>query len=343
MAVNIPLPDFRHSHSIIRSLSQDGTEKKLKIQEYGNELLNGLHRIQQKGKFCDVTLIVGDTKIPAHKIILSSFSSYFEALFNHGMQEENKNEVTLRNLNGVMVQKLVDFAYSGEIKFSDDNVQELLETANFLDIRLVSQKCAIHISKQIDSQNFIQVYELGMNIGEEVMTDAAFKYILDNFIMLSKTNEFNEIPFALFESILKQEKLKYVEVNKVPTCFNQEESILNVALSYIKSKKEIRLPLLPRVLGLVRIGLLLPSTLSALKENELVKESEESMQLIEKCLSEGPCYDMSVDTEIWRKPRKNDSKCINAFLFFIEGKVPNRTLTYSHCLMFILMLLKLRY
>jgi len=88
--------------------------------------------------FSDVTLLVDGEQIRAHKIIRSAFSPYFEALCSPNMLEGNKEEIEIYNLNTSALETMIDFAYSGTIRYSHNTVQDLLETAYFLGTVLTS-------------------------------------------------------------------------------------------------------------------------------------------------------------------------------------------------------------
>lgn len=45
-------------------------------------------------EFCDVTLLLEDTLLPAHKAILAARCSYFEAMFRSFMPEDSKVNVS---------------------------------------------------------------------------------------------------------------------------------------------------------------------------------------------------------------------------------------------------------
>lgn len=49
-------------------------------------------------EFCDITLMLGDRLITAHKAILAARCSYFEAMFRSFMPENNMVNVSLINL-----------------------------------------------------------------------------------------------------------------------------------------------------------------------------------------------------------------------------------------------------
>ena len=47
------------------------------------------------GLFSDVTLLVDDVSIPAHKAILAHHSPVFKAMFSHNMTESLEGKVTI--------------------------------------------------------------------------------------------------------------------------------------------------------------------------------------------------------------------------------------------------------
>lgn len=51
-----------------------------------------------KDEFSDITLIVGDKKIYAHRAVLSSRSKFFEAMFSHEYKEA-KGEILLQDIS----------------------------------------------------------------------------------------------------------------------------------------------------------------------------------------------------------------------------------------------------
>ena len=51
----------------------------------------------------DVTIVVGDEKFKAHKVLLKARSDYFRALFESNMEESRKNEVGISNF-GIFIE-----------------------------------------------------------------------------------------------------------------------------------------------------------------------------------------------------------------------------------------------
>jgi hypothetical protein len=71
------------------------------------------------GNLCDIVLICNNKHIHAHRVILSSVSDYFYAMFNGNLAESKKSAVTMNgDIDGDALQSLVDFIYRGCIKNS---------------------------------------------------------------------------------------------------------------------------------------------------------------------------------------------------------------------------------
>lgn len=45
---------------------------------HSNKVLEGLNSLRLNNAFCDVTLCCGGQEFPCHRIVLASFSSYFQ-------------------------------------------------------------------------------------------------------------------------------------------------------------------------------------------------------------------------------------------------------------------------
>ena len=107
-------------------------------------------KCRENGHFIDINLICGEesdeeenniqVEIPAHKIILSCCSPYFETMFCGNFTENNSNLAKIY-IGGVTSQALIDiiqYFYTGILKIDQENVMELLEVADVLLLEQVS-------------------------------------------------------------------------------------------------------------------------------------------------------------------------------------------------------------
>ena len=72
-------------------------------------------RMLSNENFADVTFVIGDTKIKAHKCILASRSISFEKMFTVGMREAHESVITVQDINLATFKKLLEFIYSDQL------------------------------------------------------------------------------------------------------------------------------------------------------------------------------------------------------------------------------------
>ena len=71
-------------------------------------------RLRERPVLNDVTLVCQDnTKILAHKLILSSFSEYYRKIFKHEDDDGEKSVIHLPDVEKKLVDKILDFIYIG--------------------------------------------------------------------------------------------------------------------------------------------------------------------------------------------------------------------------------------
>ncbi|KAK6048285.1 BTB/POZ domain protein, partial [Cooperia oncophora] len=104
---------------------QDGVHI-LEYQSSAHNLLFFTRLAEHRDVLCDVTLVAEGTRIKAHRIVLSTCSDYFKAMFTNNMAEIRKEEIEMVNVESGALIALIDFCYSGRIRISDNNVHSIL-------------------------------------------------------------------------------------------------------------------------------------------------------------------------------------------------------------------------
>jgi hypothetical protein len=100
---------------------------------YYSSFFKNLKILYDDERFFDIELHCADSDgnsetniIKAHRVILSSSSSYFEAMFGNDFNENKNKVVKFHSINYSVLKTLVNFIYTGKIEINQVNVQELL-------------------------------------------------------------------------------------------------------------------------------------------------------------------------------------------------------------------------
>lgn len=61
-------------------------------------------------------------EIPAHKMVLSTASQYFDSMFSH-FDEVNQDQVTIGGVDSQSMQSIIEYVYTARIEINEDNVK----------------------------------------------------------------------------------------------------------------------------------------------------------------------------------------------------------------------------
>ncbi|GMT03242.1 hypothetical protein PENTCL1PPCAC_25416, partial [Pristionchus entomophagus] len=147
-------------------------------------------------KTCDVTIIIGEKRLNGHKDLLCSRIPFFTVLFNSNMSECTSGEINLSSnlcaFELTVIEGFLDYAYTGRLTISEDNVQDLMMGAVYFSIDLVMDECYRFMIYRARPDNILSIMFYCRTIAYNCMDDV-FKYIDKNFVPVSFTPEFRDL------------------------------------------------------------------------------------------------------------------------------------------------------
>lgn len=94
--------------------SSANTDEKFISSSHAKGSLEKMKELFIRKKLTDVTLVISDVEITAHRLVLSSASDYFRAMFTGDLLEANMARVQMEDTDPIALQALVNFCYSGK-------------------------------------------------------------------------------------------------------------------------------------------------------------------------------------------------------------------------------------
>lgn len=285
-----------------------------KDPDHGFFMLNGLTWMQKKEKFCDVTLKIGkERKLRAHRVVLALSSRYFEALLGTNWEESRSEEVELLGFDENAVTNLVRFAYSGSIDITKDNVQFLLEAANYLGIEFVQKACTGFIlDENLDADTCLGALQIADMFALEPLREEAKVYALRHFTEVSMKQDFVNLPFQLLSELLRNEFLCVVVDDLIPNVEARERVVLQAVFRYVEHDLEKRADYLPQLLSLVRLPTLSRKHLKEIAEDSLIASCQ-CRDIFDKALRVKSSAESGIDSgdakSNWAKSR-DFAKCV---------------------------------
>ncbi|XP_053708687.1 kelch-like protein 20 isoform X1 [Synchiropus splendidus] len=238
--------------------------------KHPNTVLQGLNSLRLNKAFCDVTLCCGGQEFPCHRIVLASFSSYFQAMFSSNLIESSQERVAINGVEPQMVGKLVSYAYTSEVYISKANVQALLAAANLLDVMAVREACCRFMERQMDETNCVGIHCFAEAHSCKVLEKRSMDYILENFSTVCQQEEFLSLCVDKLTEILASDHLNVTK----------EELVFEAALLWL-NKCPTRKQCFEKVLEHIRLPLISPYYLhDVIESQDVVKESQSCQLLI---------------------------------------------------------------
>ena len=171
----------------------DPMEENVFLEEHMKLTFGVMNDLRKRKELCDIVLHVGELQIHAHKLVLASFSPYFYAMFTNDVVESRQNSITLKSMDPRSVELLTEFAYTAQIKITEENVQYLLPVACILQILPVKKACCDFLQSQLDPSNCIGIKDFAEIYGCVDLTKAAEKFMFRHFLQVSESEEFEDL------------------------------------------------------------------------------------------------------------------------------------------------------
>lgn len=121
-----------------------------------------------------------------YRLVLSAASEYFSAMFMGNLRESGENEITLGDVNGEVLQALVNYCYSGKIEIREDNVETLLATACLMQLHKVVEACSQFLARQLHPSNCLGIAVFAEHQSCNSLLHKATAYTSQHFMQVSK-------------------------------------------------------------------------------------------------------------------------------------------------------------
>ena len=183
------------------SLSENGNltiicEIKVTGNDYIDEevcLFKGFNTYINNKTYSDVTLCLGDEKIPAHKVILASKSPVFDKMFSTDMVEANSNVAKVNDIKLDVFQELLRFMYTGKVEKINELTVDIFKAAHFYQIEHLKLLCENVLRTTLTVENAIDILKLADDHDADCLKTHCFVFITTNLNTIIKSPSFQDL------------------------------------------------------------------------------------------------------------------------------------------------------
>ncbi|OWF47771.1 kelch-like protein 2 [Mizuhopecten yessoensis] len=204
-----------------------------------------LNQMRRECLLCDVVLIADTTEILAHKVVLSSCSQYFYAMFTGDLAEAKSDRITLQEIDPAALVQLIDFMYTSEVNVTEENVQVLLPAANILQMTEVRDACCEFLQSQLHPSNCIGIRAFADLHACTDLLQYSQTYIEQHFVDVVQHDEFLSLPSSEVAKMISSDRLTVTS----------EEQVYEAVMMWVQHNRTTREDFLADLLEHVRLPL----------------------------------------------------------------------------------------
>ncbi|XP_031623782.1 BTB/POZ domain-containing protein 9-like [Contarinia nasturtii] len=183
--------------------------------DLSGEVLKTLSDICMKDIHSDVTLIVENTKIPAHKTILSARSPYFQTLFNGNFAESTKDEIELKVPLDAF-KEILKYIYTGcvsLVSLETDIIMDMCKLTEMYDFGSLKMAMAKYTTGSVTISNCVSTLNsAGLYSMSELQTEC-LTFMDRNASPLLEHETFKTLSQDSLSTLLKRDTFYAAEID----------------------------------------------------------------------------------------------------------------------------------
>lgn len=165
-------------------------------------------------------------------------------MFTGDMQEKDKKDIKIENINGKMLELLINYCYTGQIQITSENVVDLLASASLLNFEGIEDECRRFLEEQLNTmpELWLEIYRIADSYALNGLCDETIRMACECFRTIAKSEDFLNMKFNVLKRIL---------------CSNEnvgvtEEEIFEATMKWVNFDEK-REKCIPEILKLLRL------------------------------------------------------------------------------------------
>ncbi len=235
-------------------------------QAHAAELLNFLKSLWVTNTMCDLSIVIGNRKYPAHRLGLAMFSKKYRDEFQKQIQSNKDSSIytiCLKNTTNYALESILKYIYTAKIDINPANVEEVLSAAKELGIDDLICMANDYLSSLSIGDVLDYMGNMLNKEGSELIVYELYSYIMTHLDKITRTPEYLRSSICVIKALLSDSHLSVCN----------EIEIFEAAMRWIEFDRQNRLKHLADAMRVVRFTLMTP--------DELVSKIETQGSLME--------------------------------------------------------------
>jgi hypothetical protein len=156
--------------------------------------------------FSDVTFLVDNQEIYAHRFMLAHRCKYFRTMFGSGMRESTQQVIHIPNVSKDSFLLLLHYLYTDKVKMGIDHALELYNLADLYGLRKLQDLCCASVRQNLTIEKAGPLLQKAAEHPCEPLKTICMKFVVANFPEVSKTDGMKQVSHGLLLEIVAGRK-----------------------------------------------------------------------------------------------------------------------------------------
>ncbi|XP_045204928.1 kelch-like protein 26 isoform X3 [Mercenaria mercenaria] len=167
--------------------------QKYATPQFSDMVLHQMYKFYEEGQYCDFSIKVEGKLYKVHRLVLASSSDYFRAMLSHDMVETREECTDLKGMTIKGVEPLIEYAYTGKLELTLDNIHHVISGATFLQISAAIDLCVNFLKENMTFENADELLKIGDMFNVPSLREYYRAYLLKNFLKFVESDTFLNI------------------------------------------------------------------------------------------------------------------------------------------------------
>lgn len=262
----------------------DSTSIVIMESNLSTDIMAVLDNMRRYNELSDVTLVVDNREIVAHRAILAACSPYFRAMFLSGFSEATESKIVLKEVDGNAVQLIIDYFYTSELEVNVYNVEEILRICVLFRLNSLIDHCETFLRRNMTPANCLGLLFVADLFCLEDLSQHANRFALWHFANVYKEDEFKKMPYKQLKGLVMDDSLKV----------QSEEMVFEAVWQWIVHDIDARKIHVADIMQYVRFPLM---NLQYLNENSSIQKLKREFRICKELIREAICYQTALESK----------------------------------------------
>jgi len=155
-------------------------------------------------EFADVTFLIENEPVYAHRAILAQRSDHFSAMFRSGMRESVEKTIAIPNVSKTVFLLLLEYIYTDSVKIDVEHAIDLYIAADLYHLERLREMCCTVVRRNLSAENSGPLLQSASEAHCHVLKEVCMNFVVENFDIVSKTEGIKQVSHTLLLEILAQ-------------------------------------------------------------------------------------------------------------------------------------------